>query len=117
MKQLSILIAIVSFSINAYSQALPKQKCKSNDVELLKYVGNLPANMVIVNSPTFLYERDVKELAELTEKEIRKIQKRARKLHSCAVYIDFDDLFFDRELNPIMTDNHMTCLLVRKKVD
>lgn len=111
MKKLTLLITVLMLSINVYSQSLIVEKCKSSEVELQKYTGDLPDGYVVVNSPTYLLDREVKKIDDLTEKEIHKFQKWARKFKSCSVFVDFDGLFLDKELNPTLTDNHLTCLV------
>jgi len=115
MKTLTLLITVLTLSINVYSQSLLVEKCKSSEVELQKYTGDLPDGYVVVNSPTYLFDRDVKTIDDLTEKEIHQLQKWARKIKACSVFVDFDNLYLDKKLNPTLTENHLTCLVTRKK--
>jgi hypothetical protein len=64
---------------------------------------------------TMLLDRSVKQLDDLTEKEINRIQKWTRKFKSCTVYVDFEQTVLDKELNPELTDKHLTYLIVLKK--
>lgn len=114
--KIGLLLTISAFvCVNAQAQSIETEKCNIKDVELQDYTkGQLPENSVVIKANTILLDRKVEAVADLSEKEIRKIQKQTKKFKSCSAYIDFGQTFFDKELNPTLTDNHLTYLVVNE---
>jgi hypothetical protein len=99
-------------SVNA--QTIKSEECNYRDVQLIAYSESLSENQVIAKMQVVLLDREVKKLDELTEKEIKKIQKSARKHNSCTVYIGFEKKILDDEVNPHLTEKHLTYMIVKE---
>lgn len=111
MKTILLLIAALSITGAVAAQSLTNEKCKVGDVELQLYQGCTSAEEVVVSLPMYRLKRKVERIDELTDKEVRKIKRSARRLKSCKVYVDIEHRFVDRALNPDYNDHHLTCLV------
>lgn len=111
LKTISLLIAALSIIGAVSAQSLTNEKCKVDDVVLQLYQGQTAAHEVVVSIPMYRLNRKVEHIDDLTNKEVKKIKRSARRLKSCRVYVDIEQLFVDRGLNPGYDDHHLTCLV------
>lgn len=115
MKKMIFLLAITFSAVGVKSQALITEKCKVSEVEIQELSPEWDKNTVVVSFSTVLFDRKVSSLSELSEKEIRKMKKWARKRNSCHIYVDFEQSTINKELNPTITENHLSYLVVLNK--
>jgi hypothetical protein len=117
MKYLLALSLMALMSIGLSAQELESVKCNWNDVELLPYSEGLQENEVTVSLGNILSDVKINSYEDLTDKQIKKIKKHARKFKSCKIYVDYDLIWHDKELNPELTENHLyfLCVLQEKE--
>nr|WP_321451324.1 hypothetical protein [uncultured Carboxylicivirga sp.] len=112
MKKVITLFLLSTLVVFTYGQALKAEKCKCTDVQLMEYSGTLPKSTVIVKINDLSVDRPVNQLDQLSEKEIKKIKKWARKFKSCTVYVDFNHSIIDKKLNPSVSDKQIFYMIV-----
>ncbi|MAX78623.1 MAG: hypothetical protein CL843_00410 [Crocinitomicaceae bacterium] len=115
MKNHFLILFFLVITPFCYSQELIKEKCKPSEVTLIELKDQLPKEYIVVSLMTMRLEQEAKQLSELDEDQIKKIQKWARKFDACTVYLDFDQLYLNRAVNPDLPDLDLTFLIVLKK--
>lgn len=112
MRYLLALIAITLLSIGLSAQELEAEKCNWNNVELLPYSEGLQENEAVVSIGNILSDIKINSFEDLSDKQLKKIKKHARKFTSCKIYVDYDLIWHNKELNPEITENHLYFLCV-----
>lgn len=114
MKKLLTFTLLTIFTFSVKAQSIKSEECSYKDVQVMEYSENLSEDEVIAKVQVILLDREVKKLDELSDKEIKKIQKSARKYRSCTVYIGFEKKILDDEVNPHLTEKHLTYMIVKE---
>lgn len=114
--KISLTLAALTLIIaTSHGQSIKRTNCKTADVNIQPYPTEIPENEVVVSLGALYMDREVKELAELTEKEMRKLKKAARSFKTCTAYVDFDRVMIDKDLNPTLTENYLSYVVVSEQ--
>ena len=117
MKKLTLLLLISFFSVQSFSQALQRRKCKGKSVVVLDYNEKVKENQVVAGLGNLKPELMGQSIAELTPKDYRKIRKQAGWFKSCIVYVDFDHKWLDYDENgePNYSEDWLTLIIVLER--
>lgn len=115
MKYLLTIFAGILLIGTTSGQSLIREKCKWQDCELIPYTDDMSLKLVVVSLQSIPLNRKVTKFSELTDKEVKKIKKAMRAFHSCTAYVDFDHVLVNKELNPTLSDDDLSYMIVLKQ--
>lgn len=116
MKKRMILSLIVLFNLTINAQEILKEKCKTKDVSVQAYENDkLAENSIIVKINTIRLDKVAQTMDDLSEDNLKEIKKWARQFKSCTVYLDFNEVYKERDINPLMKDEDLVYLIVREQ--
>lgn len=115
MKYLLTIFAGILLIGATTAQSLKTEKCKWQECDLIPYTAKLSPGLIVVSSQVIHTDRKVTKLSELTDKEVKKIKKAMRAFKSCTAYIDFNHVTVNQKLNPNLTDDDLSYMIVLRQ--